>query len=108
MRGLRIALGACMLFTATAQVAQPLAPQPALPPNVRTIPPVRRAVPGTPPRFPLRPNRRFNAVPYPVFIDGSWGNRYLVAPEYSKPRKPSNNGEDVFETHSTNDALYAR
>jgi hypothetical protein len=108
MHGLRVALGACLLFTAPAlAVAQPLAPGPT---NVRTIPPFKRAIPPTPPRFPHRANRPFN-VTYPVFIDGNYGdfgNRYLVTPVRREQPKPSKNGEDVFETHSSNDALYAR
>ena len=103
MRGLRIALGACLLFTAPALVAQPLPPQA---PNVRTIPPYKRPHPVATARNPHRPTHRSNAA-YPVVIDGSLVNRYLATPTPAPKHTPaphSRNGQDVFETHSTDDA----
>jgi hypothetical protein len=117
MRGLRIALGACLLFTAPALIAQAAVSRP----NVRTIPPFRRVVPGPParpvhPSRPIQPNRpiRSFGVGYPVYVDGYFGNQYVdapvtpVAPVHREQPKPSKNGEDVFASHSTNDAFYAR
>ncbi len=45
---------------------------------------------------------------YPILIDGSLLNRYVVAatpaPKHTQIPHHTNNGQDVFETHSTNDA----
>lgn len=54
-----------------------------------------------------RPNQR-RANSYPVVIDSSVLNRYLATPAPAPKRKPTpppdNHGQDVFETHSTDDA----
>jgi hypothetical protein len=105
MRPLRIALAACMLFATPALVTEPLSPQPPQPPNVRTIPPFKRPHPAATGRNPHRPHRP-NVSPV-VVIDGSFVDRYLATPGPKSKRTPvprANNGQDVFETHSTDDA----
>jgi hypothetical protein len=98
---LGIAFAALLLLAApSALLAQST---PAQPPNVRPIPPVRphpHPSGGYRPR-PNRPNQ------YPVVIDGSVINRFLATPSPAPKHKPTphphNNGQDVFETHSTTD-----
>jgi hypothetical protein len=104
---LRIALAACVLFVAPAALlAQPVPPQPPQPPNVRPIPPVRPVRPRPIPTGAHRPNPNRSSAAYPVFVDGSVMNRYLATPAPKPTRKPTprpKNGQDVFETHSTDD-----
>jgi hypothetical protein len=102
---LRLALAACVLFSAPALVAEPIPPQAPASPHVRTIPPFKRPHPVTRPRAPHRPAHRQNV--YPVVIDGTLVDRYLATPAPASRRTappPSKNGQDVFETHSTDDA----
>ncbi len=105
MRPLGAVLAACALFAAPAALsAQPVNQQP-LPPNTRTIPPVRRPHPM--PTSHHRYGNR-NGTSYPVVIDGSIVDRYLVTPAPAPKRTPAahhaGNGQDVFETHSSDDA----
>lgn len=118
MRRFRVALAVCALVAAPAallaqQTQQQQTPQ-HQPPNVRTIPPVTR--PGHP-----RPgasgayaqhNHGRSANPYansyPIVINGAAMNRLLATPSPKPKRTPAAhrlpNGEQVFETHSTDDA----
>jgi hypothetical protein len=45
---------------------------------------------------------------YPVVIDSTVMNRFLAtptpAPKHTPAARPKTNGQDVFETHSTDDA----
>jgi hypothetical protein len=54
------------------------------------------------------PNGNRYGNSYPVVIDGSLVNRYLATstpkPKHTPPVHNANNGQDVFETHSTDDA----
>jgi hypothetical protein len=105
VRPLSAALAACALFAApVALSAQPFTQQP-LPPSARTVPLVKRPHP-MPTGAMRRPNRNRNGAMYPVVIDGSALNRYLAtpAPKHTQIPHHTNNGQDVFETHSTNDA----
>jgi hypothetical protein len=103
VRPLRVALAACVLFAAPAPLlAQSTGQQP---PNVRPIPPVRRPHPM--PTGGFRPNGQ-RANRFPIVIDGSLMDQYLttqgsVPPRKAKPRA-NYHGQDVFETHSTDDA----
>ena len=92
MRPLPVALAACALFAAPVTLSA-------------QSPPVTRPHP-IPPGAMHRPNRNQNGAMYPVVIDGSVLNRYLTtpAPKHTHPPHHMNNGQDVFETHSTNDA----
>jgi hypothetical protein len=103
VRALRIAFAACMLCAApSALLAQSTPPQP---PNVRPIPPVRRPHPM--PTGAHQPNQH-RSNQYPVVIDSSVMNRYLATPTPGPKRtatpRPNYHGQDVFETHSTDDA----
>jgi hypothetical protein len=110
VRPLPAALAACALFAAPLALSAQTFTQRPLPPNVRTVPPVKRAHPmptgGT--RMQHGQNGNRNAVSYPVVIDGSVLNRYLAtptpAPKHTPAAHHTNNGQDVFETHSTDDA----
>jgi hypothetical protein len=100
VRPLRVAFAAGALFVApVALLAQSSTP------NVRPIPPVRHPHPI--PTGAHRPNHRPNNQ-YPVVIDGSVMDRYLAsptpAPKHTPTPRPNNHGQDVFETHSTDDA----
>ena len=111
MRPLRVAFAACVLIatpvTLLAQTAlQPIPPQP---PVVKPLPPVRPRPPHPAPTRP-RPNNRYRpTTAYPVIIDSTVINRFLGTPSptplhKATPRpKPPANGQDVFETHSTED-----
>jgi hypothetical protein len=109
VRPLAAALAACALFAApVALSAQSMTQQP-VPPNMRTVPPVTR--PHTMPtggtmRRPI--TRRQNGISYPVVIDGSYLNRYVVAPapspKHTQTPRHTASGEDIFETHSSDDA----
>ncbi|GEM_PF-3427396 len=112
MHPLPAALAACALFAAPVALSAQQFTQQPLPPNVRTIPPVKRPHPvptGAMHRpMPNRPNGNRNGTMYPVVIDGSVVNRYLAtptpAPKHTPAAHHTNNGQDVFETHSTDDA----
>jgi hypothetical protein len=92
-----------LLAAPSALLAQSSPPQP---PNVRPIPP--HVLPHPMPTGAHRPNnqRRFNQ--YGVLIDGSVIDRYLAtptpAPKHTHAARPKSNGQDVFETHSSDDA----
>ena len=106
MLALRAALAACVFSAApTALLAQSVPPQP---PNVQPTPPVKRPHPVPTGAFSHRPNQHGpNSRSYPVVIDGSLINRYLATPTPAPKRTPAprpGNGQDVFETHSTDDA----
>jgi hypothetical protein len=112
VRLLPAALAACALFAAPVVLsAQPFTQQP-LPPNVRPLPPDKRPHPmptgGTYHPMPHHPNGNRNGTTYPVVIDGSVLNRYLATPtpvpKHTQAPHHTNNGQDVFETHSTDDA----
>ena len=103
MRPLRIAFAACMLCAApSVLLAQSAPPQR---PSVRPIPPNHRPHPM--PTGAHRPNQH-RPNQYPVLIDSSVMNRYLATPAPGPKRtatpRPNNHGQDVFETHSTDDA----
>jgi hypothetical protein len=109
MRPLRVAFAACVLFAAPAALLAQTAQQPA--PSQH---PVVQPIPGTRPRpTPTRPrpnNRLRQSTGYPVIIDSSVVNRFLGTPSPTpqhkptpKPRPTNYHGQDVFETHSTED-----
>jgi hypothetical protein len=113
VRPLGVALAACVLFATPAPLLaqQPAAlPIGAQPPVVQPLPPAR---PHPPRPAPTRPNNRHRpTTPYPVIIDSSVVNRFLGPPAYYAPApvhkatprpKVAPNGQDVFETHSTED-----
>ena len=109
MLPLRVAIAVCVIFAApSALLAQTTQSTTQQAPHVRPIPPAKRPHPGPTGASRYRPShpRRSNA--YPVVIDGSFFNRYLATPTPAPKRKPTprpkNNGQDVFETHSTDDA----
>ena len=98
MHPARIAFAACGLFAApVALLAQ------STPPNVRPIPVVTGPHP-----FPSGGHSQHRSNRYPIVIDGSVLNRYLAtptpAPKHTPAHHQKSNGEDVFETHSTDDA----
>jgi len=115
MRALPAALVACAL--AALPAALTAQPRPANPIVNPPAPPANPAHPITKPRPPhprpsggYRPNGYNNAYPYypNVNVDAS---QYLATPNphhtpsnTTKPPKPAN-GQEVFSTHSTNDAL---
>jgi hypothetical protein len=115
VRPVPAALAACALFVApVALSAQPFNQQP-LPPNARTVPPVKRPHPMPiatggmhHPNSPHHSNGNRYGTSYPIVIDGSVLNRYLAtptpAPKHTPATHHTNNGQDVFETHSTDDA----
>ena len=110
-RPLPAALAACALFAAPAALSAQAFNQQPLPPNVRTIPPVKRPhpVPTGATHHPMPPHHaNRNATTYPVVIDGSFINRNLAtptpAPKRTQAPHHTNNGQDVFETHSSDDA----
>jgi hypothetical protein len=102
VRPLYAALAACVLFGAPVALLAQNAPQP---PNVRPIPPVKRPAPKYTGGY--RSNQH-GTTGYPIVIDGSVMNRFLAtptpAPKRTPAARPQNNGQDVFETHSTDDA----
>jgi hypothetical protein len=106
MRPLRVAFAACVLFAAPAALLAQPAQQPA--PSQH---PVVQPIPGIRPRpTPARPrpnNRHRQSTAYPIVIDSSVVNRFLPPPTPAPQRKPTprppKNGQDVFETHSTED-----
>jgi hypothetical protein len=111
VRPLRVAI-ACVLFAApTSLLAQQPAALPISPQNpvVRPLPPVRPRPPHPTPTRPRPSNRYHGSGGYPVIIDSSVINRFLGPPQYAPlykatPRpKVAPNGQDVFETHSTED-----
>jgi hypothetical protein len=110
VRALRIALATGVLFATPAVIAEPLPPQSPhqpQPPKSHVASPMKRPHPAPTPRHPYRPHDRNNAR-YPVIIDGSVVDRYLVTPAPPAKRtatpRPKNNGQDVFETHASDDA----
>ena len=102
MRPLLVALAACVFAAApgTLLAQQTAPPHASQQPIVHPIPPVRPPRPVPPNTFNRRGNLR-----YPVGV-GVYPN-FIVnadpAPKY-KPTPRPKNAEDVFETHSTNDA----
>ena len=117
MRRLCVALAACTLVAAPVgllaqQVAPPIAkPAPPGQPGMPARPPGHGGTPGKPghpqPRpSGYNPNRYNNYTPY-VYIDAA---PYLATPTPKpKPKQTpaahhTNNGQEVFSTHSTNDA----
>ena len=107
MRAFRVALAAGLLFAAPAGL---LAQTTQQPPIVNPIPrPVRPPHPVRPQPVPSRqPYNRLRTT-YPVLIDGSsFVNGYIARPTPPAPRHTAKarpqNGQDVFETHSTDDA----
>jgi hypothetical protein len=103
VRPLPAVLAACALFAAPVALSAQAFNQQPLPPNTRTAPPVKRPHP-----MPTGAMHRRNGTSYPVVIDGSVLNRYLAtptpAPKHTPAAHHTNNGQDVFETHSTDDA----
>jgi hypothetical protein len=106
VRPLRIAFAACMLCAAPSALLAQSAPQ--LPPHVRPIPPNHRPHPIPTGGHAHRPNQRRPYNQYPVVIDSSLMDRYLPGPTPAAKRTPAprvnSDGQDVFETHSTDDA----
>ena len=105
----RVALAACALAAAPAV----LLAQQTQPPNVRTVPPVKRAHPMPSAAYTQHHTNGHsgnrNANSYPVVIDASVINRFLATPTPGPKRTPAaaqrpKYGEQTFETHSTDDA----
>ncbi len=124
MRLLRAALALCALASVPAvlsaqTVPQQQAPHAAVPPARRSLP-YKRPVPAPTAanrhhQRPTNPNRAngygvssTGNGQYQVLIDSSVVNRYLAtptpAPKHQPTPRPKSNGEDVFETHSSDDA----
>jgi len=105
MHPLRVALAACALFAAPAALLAQQGQPGTQSPNAVSNPPVRPPHPRPSGGFAHRPNQRY-ANGYPIVIDGSVINRLLAtptpAPKHTHAAHP-NNGEQVFETHSTTD-----
>jgi hypothetical protein len=113
VRPLAPALAALALFAApVALSAQPFTQQPLPPPHGHPVPPVKpHPFPTGGSHRPMPPyhgNGNRNGTTYPIVIDGSIVNRYLAtptpAPKHTQAAHHTNNGQDVFETHSTDDA----
>ena len=109
MRRLRAALAACALAAAPAA----LAAQQTQPPPVHPHPPITHPVHPhpTPSGAYANHNHGRNGNPYgagyPLVIDGSALNRILATPSPKPKHTPAAaltaHGEQVFETHSTDD-----
>jgi hypothetical protein len=108
VRPLPAALAACALLAAPLALSAQTFTQKPLPPNVRTVPPVKRPHPMPTGAMHHYPNGNRNGNSYPVVIDGSVLNRYLATstpkPKHTPAMHHTSDGQDVFETHSTDDA----
>jgi hypothetical protein len=109
VRPLAGALAACALFAAPVTLSAQAMTQQPLPPNTRPVPPVTRPhpMPSGGMHHPNR-NRNRNGISYPILVDGSLLNRYVAAPtpapKHTQTPRHTANGEDIFETHSSDDA----
>ena len=105
MRPLRVAFAACVLFAAPTALLAQSAQQPVA--AIGAQHPVVKPIPGIRPRpTQPRPNNRRRPA-FPIIIDSSVVDRFLPppqpAPQYKRAPRLTKSGEDVFETHSTED-----
>ena len=112
MRLLRAAIALCVLSSVPAVIlAQAVTQQPLPQPAAHHSPAYKRPHPAPTSAYMRRPYPNHgtgNGNRYPVLIDSSVVDRYLATPTPAPKRKPTprpkSNGEDVFETHSSDDA----